>query len=122
MPADRNTSVVLTPELTTVARREIAFFLIGTVCAFLAMVAFLKFRYAFLPVGTSELGEVAGRTVAPGLVRFVAAVKVPIALFILGNAEAVAALVILTLACSIIAVLFVRTVIAIRLFITSKMA
>ena len=79
-----------------------AFFLIGTVCAFLTMVAFLKFCYALLPVGTSELGEVAGRTRAPGFVRFVAAVKVPVALLILGHAEAIAALMILTLACTII--------------------
>jgi len=122
VPADRNTSMVLAPELTTVARREIAFFLIGTVCAFLTMVAFLKFCYALLPVGTSELGEVAGRTRAPGFVRFVAAVKVPVALLILGHAEAIAALMILTLACTIIAVLFVGTVIAIRLFITAEVA
>ena len=77
--------------------------LIGSVGAFLAMVAFLKFGYALFAVGTSELGEVAGSTLAIlSLVRFVATVKVPVALLFLGHAEAVAAFMILLLTGAII--------------------
>ena len=80
-----------------------AILLIGSVGAFLAMVAFLKFGYALFAVGTSEFGEVAGSTLAIlSLVRFVATVKVPIALLFLGNAEAVAAFMILFLTGAII--------------------
>lgn len=105
VPADRNTSVVLTTELATVARRKIAILLIGSVGAFLAMVAFLKFGYALFAVGTSELGEVAGSTLAIlSLVRFVATVKVPVALLFLGHAEAVAAFMIFFLTGAIIAI------------------
>ena len=67
------------------------------------MVAFLKFGYALFPVGTSEFSEVAGSALAAlGLVRFVPAVKVPVALLLLGHAEAVAALVIVFLTGAII--------------------
>lgn len=122
MPTSRNTTVVLASELTTMARWKIAILLVGFVGALGAVVAFLKFGDAFLAVGTSELGEVAGSAWTIGLVRFVAAVEVAIALLLLGHAKAVAALDILALAGAIIATLLVGSIMTILFLITSEMA
>lgn len=72
-----------------------AILLIGSVAAFIAMVAFLKFGDARLAVFTSEFGEVAGGALAlvplVRLVRLIAAVKVPVALLFGGHAQPIPA-------------------------------